>query len=370
MDPIFSQPDLLNYVIAGETAGTWIIVFGIWALIAALLIAVRSILLSRFKVFAAHTQNRYDDVVVLLIRRTKVVFLVAVALLLASLIHSVAAGTLAWIARMAFLLFLVQIVFWGNSVIALYVQRYKEEKLETDAAAVTTMQAVGFLGRLLLLSTVVLMALDNLGFDITALVAGLGIGGIAVALAVQNILADLFASLSIVLDKPFVVGDFLILNEYMGTVEHVGLKTTRIRSLSGEQIVISNNDLLNSRIRNYKRMFERRVVFSIGVTYQTPYESMRDIPLMLRKIIEAQEMTRFDRAHFKNFGNSSLDFEAVYYVLSPDYNQYMDIQQAINLLIYKRFAEAGIEFAYPTQTLFLEKLPDEVTSGPNGGGRV
>jgi len=210
---------------------------------------------------------------------------------------------------------------------------------------------------LILWSVIVLMALENVGIDITALVAGLGVGGIAVALAVQNILGDLFASLSIVLDKPFVIGDFIIIGDYMGTVEHIGLKTTRIRSLSGEQLVFANNDLLQSRIRNFKRMYERRVVFNLGVVYQTPHEKLQKIPQIVREIIEQQHPVRFDRAHFKSFGDFSLNFEVVYWVQNPDYTVYMDIQQAINLEIYRRFAEEGIEFAYPTQSIFVEKLP-------------
>ena len=208
----------------------------------------------------------------------------------------------------------------------------------------------------------ILIALDNIGVNITTLIAGLGISGIAVALAVQNILGDLFASFSIVLDKPFVIGDFIIVDDYLGTVEHVGLKTTKIRSLSGEQLVFSNADLLKSRIRNYKRMNERRDVFTIGVLYQTPHEILSQIPKMICKIIENQAQVRFDRAHFKEYGDYSLKFEVVYWIQNPDYNVYMDTQQSINLDIFKHFKEAGVEFAYPTQTLLLQS-PISVSSG-------
>jgi len=182
--------------------------------------------------------------------------------------------------------------------------------------------------------------------------------GIAVALAVQNILGDLFASLTIVLDKPFIVGDFIIVGDSMGTVERVGLKTTRIRSLSGEQLIMPNSDLLQSRIRNYKRMQERRVPFSIRVVYETTGDKLKRIPGILKEVIESQEMTRFDRAHFKDYGNFSLNFEIVYWVLSPEKSRSMDIQQAINLSILERFQKEGIEFAYPTQTIRLNSKPD------------
>jgi small-conductance mechanosensitive channel len=215
------------------------------------------------------------------------------------------------------------------------------------------MKALIFVIRLVLWSVVALLVLDNLGVDITALVAGLGVGGIAVALAVQNVLGDLFASLSIVLDKPFVNGDFIAIGDLVGNVEHVGLKTTRVRSLSGEQLVFSNADLLSSRIKNFGRMNERRIAFSIGVTYDTPRETLRQIPEMIKRAVESEDEARFDRSHFKEFGDSALMFETVYYVLVPDYAKYMDVQQAINLSIHEQFEASRIEFAFPTQTLHI-----------------
>lgn len=222
-----------------------------------------------------------------------------------------------------------------------------------------TRSLLSLLGRVALWSLVLLLILDNLGLNVSALIASLGIGGIAVALAVQNILGDLFASLSIAIDKPFVIGDFIIVDDLMGTVEHVGLKTSRIRSLGGEQIVFSNNDLLKSRIRNYKRMQERRVVFAIGVTYGTAEKELERIPDIIRQAIEAQPAARFDRTHFKGFGAFSLDFEAVYYVRQADYNVYMDAQQAINLQLVRDFAAKGIDFAFPTQTLHIASAPGQ-----------
>ncbi|AKD04555.1 mechanosensitive ion channel family protein [Pontibacter korlensis] len=198
-----------------------------------------------------------------------------------------------------------------------------------------------------------LTLLDNLGYDVTTVVAGLGIGGIAVALAAQNILGDLFNYFVIFFDRPFEVGDFIIIDDKMGVVDKIGVKTTRIKSLSGEQLVFANSDLTNSRIHNYKQMQQRRVVFKINVIYQTSYEQVKTIPGLLRQIVEEQQLTRFDRAHFASYGDSSLDFEVVYYVLSSDYNVYMDTQQSINLRIFEEFQHRGIEFAYPTRTLFV-----------------
>jgi small-conductance mechanosensitive channel len=253
---------------------------------------------------------------------------------------------------------LLQAGIWGVTFIASALEIYRQQALEKNRAAVTTINLIDLVSKVVLWAIIILLALDNLGVNITALVAGLGIGGIAVALALQNILGDLFASLSITFDKPFIIGDFLVISEHMGSVEHIGLKTTRVRSLSGEQLVFSNSDLLKSRIHNYGRMFERRVVSSIGVTYETPREKLKMIPTIIREAVEAQDKTRFDRSNFMNFGDYALMFETVYYVLSPDYNIYMDIQQSIYFTIHERFEQEGIEFAYPTQKLFVTKNCD------------
>ncbi|HBX42313.1 MAG TPA: mechanosensitive ion channel protein MscS [Deltaproteobacteria bacterium] len=205
------------------------------------------------------------------------------------------------------------------------------------------------------LATVVL--LDNLGIRINTVIAGLGIGGIAVALAAQNILGDLFAYFTIMFDRPFEIGDFIIVGEYMGVVNHLGVKTTRIGSLGGEQIVMSNKDLTDSRVRNYKRMEKRRVLFRLGVTYQTPFGKLQEIPEVIAGVIRGVEDTAFDRAHFFSYGDFSLVFEVVYYVMDNDYTKYMDIQQEINLRIHEEFEKRKIEFAYPTQTLYLNRIP-------------
>ena len=196
--------------------------------------------------------------------------------------------------------------------------------------------------------------LDNLGYNMGTLIAGLGIGGIAIALAAQTILGDLFSYFVIFFDKPFEVGDFIIVDDKLGVIEYIGIKTTRVRNLGGEQIVFSNKDLTNSRLHNFGRMEKRRVVFKIGVVYQTPAEKIKMIPELVKNIILKQEDITFDRGHFMNFGNSSLDFEFVYYILSADYTTYMNKHQAILLDIFEAFEKENIDFAYPTQTLFIE----------------
>jgi small-conductance mechanosensitive channel len=197
--------------------------------------------------------------------------------------------------------------------------------------------------------------MDNLGFNISAVIAGLGIGGIAIALAAQAILGDLFSYFVIFFDRPFEVGDFIVVGDKTGTVEYTGIKTTRIRALSGEQLVFSNTDLTNSRIHNFKKMQERRVVFKLGVVYQTPTAQLEEIPKIVRAIIEKHTDVRFDRGHFASYSDFSLNFEFVYFVFGAEYVKYMDTQQSINLEIYKEFEKRKIEFAYPTQTLYLNK---------------
>ncbi|HET9983138.1 MAG TPA: mechanosensitive ion channel family protein [Longimicrobiales bacterium] len=342
--------DLLFY---GSSLRDWAAAAASAAALYLVLVGARRVLASRLARFAERTTNHVDDLAVEVVRRTRTFFLGAVAVYAGATWLALPPAPERILKAAVILAAVLQAAIWGNGVIAHVVQRQTARTPEENAASATTMNALGVLARALLWAILALLALDNLGVDITALVAGLGVGGVAVALAVQNILGDLFASLSIVLDKPFVIGDFIVVDDFAGTVEHVGLKTTRIRSLSGEQLVFSNADLLKSRVRNFNRMQERRVVFGFGVAYETPPATVAAIPGMVREIVEAQADVRFDRAHFKGYGASSLDFEVVYYTLDPDYNRYMDTQQAINLELLRRCAAAGIEFAYPTRTLYV-----------------
>lgn len=315
---------------------------------------LRQIVLSRLNRIAKTTETVIDDFFVEILGSTRI--LLALGFGLYAAVHFlVLPVSINELANRAFLgLLILQSGFWAHRGLGFLLQRRLSSSEESNKAVrATTWPILAFLGRIVLWALVGLLLLDNMGLNVTALVASLGIGGIAVALAVQNILGDLFASLSIAIDQPFVVGDFVIVDDLMGTVEHVGLKTTRIRSLSGEQIIFSNNDLLKSRIRNYKRMQERRVVFSAGVTYDTPAALLETIPEIVAQAVQQQPKARFDRAHLKSFGPSSLDFEAVYYVLEPDFNLYMNIQQAVNLQLVRVFHERGISFAFPTQTLHL-----------------
>lgn len=260
------------------------------------------------------------------------------------------------IRRAAVIILLLQGGIWTSILIRVGLNRYLASQEGPGSEAQNpSITALTYAARIVLWSVVAMLVLDNLGFNITTLVASLGVGGIAVALAVQKILGDLLSSLSIILDKPFVVGDSIVVDGLSGNVEKIGIKTTRVRSLSGEQLVFSNSDLLQSRIHNFKRMSERRVLFTLGVVYGTSYEQLKEIPSWVGEIISKEPLARFERAHFKEFGPSSLDFEIVYWMKTADFTEYRNAQQQINLGLFQKFEKEGVEFAYPTQTLFLEK---------------
>jgi small-conductance mechanosensitive channel len=345
--------EFLSTQILGNSVQVWLTAMAIFGITFLVLWILQRTLVGRLRKLTAHTKTQWDDILVKALAQTKLIFLLIVGIFAASIFLQLSPRIQAAFEKLIIIALLVQAGIWIGVVIKGLLEQYHQRTLEKNPAAITTINVIGLVSKMTLWSIIVLLVLDNLGVNVTALVAGLGIGGIAVALALQNILGDLFSSLSIMLDKPFVVGDFVIVDDYMGSVEHIGLKTTRVRSLSGEQLVFSNSDLLKSRLRNYGRMYERRVVFSLGVTYETPREKLNLIPVIIRECIEAQEKIRFDRSHFMKYGDYALLFETVYYVLSPDYNIYMDIQQAIYFAIHERFEKEHIEFAYPTQKLFL-----------------
>lgn len=238
----------------------------------------------------------------------------------------------------------IQFALWGSGIIKVGVERYRLRA--GDNERITTVVALGFIGTLLLWILLTLVALNNMGIDVTALLAGLGVGGVALALAVQTTLADILASLSIMFDKPFVLGDHITIDTYAGTVEYIGLKTTHLRSVSGEQIILSNSDLIKSRIRNYKRMRKRRISFILYVTYENRYEDVARISKVLQTLVEAENRVQFEYAHFTEYQAQALVFEVAYTVHERYADQYRHIQEAINLTIFKTFIEQGIEFAH------------------------
>jgi small-conductance mechanosensitive channel len=254
--------------------------------------------------------------------------------------------------NLALVALFVQAALWGQALIRAGARRATSARAQ-DPSVITTIRALVFILSVLVWTLAILMSLHNFGVSITAFITGLGIGGVAVALAVQNILSDVFSSASIVLDKPFEVGDFIIVGDAMGTVETIGVKTTRIRSYSGEELVFSNTDLLKNRIRNFKRIRERRVEFTIAISYHTPHPKAELVPGMIREIVGAREDVRFERAHLKEFGDASLNYEIVYFVVKPDYETFLNVHETVMLEILRRFQEEEIEIAHPSRTLYV-----------------
>jgi len=244
----------------------------------------------------------------------------------------------------------------AGSLIEYTTKRVIEKKQKEDKTVDESMiRLLSKVLKILLWVVAAVLILSNFGYDVSALIAGLGIGGVAVAFAFQRILEDIFASFSIYFDKPFQVDDFIVIGTDMGTVKHIGIKTTRIQTLQGQELVISNKELTTARVNNYKKMSRRRIVFTFGVTYETPTEKLKKIPALVKKIIDNNKLTETDRVHFKEFADSSLNYEVVYYINSSEYNDYMDSQQEINLKIKEVFEKEKIEMAYPTQTIFVKK---------------
>lgn len=345
----------------------WVIAIAIGLGAFIVLLLLRTLLLGRLSAIAKRTPTEIDDILVEIVARTRPYFLAAAAAVFASRFLALPPTADRYVAGIFTLILLLQCGLWGAIAVDLWIsQRLSRRAAGVDVASATTVRALGVGIKVLLWIVVFITALDKFGVNVSTLVTTLGIGGVAIALAVQNVLGDLFAALSIVLDKPFDVGDAIAVDQMSGTVERIGLKTTRVRSLSGEQIIISNSDLLKSRIRNYKRQVERRVVFTTDVTYDTSPEAMARIPGLIREVVSSQQPVRFDRSHFTQYADSALRFETVYWVLDADYTRYLDIQQSINLELLRRFSAEKIDFAFPTRTIVLAGSNDTKVRAEDG----
>ena len=346
--------DFLNQTYFGNTVETMLIAVGIFVGGMILIKIVEKIVLYKLKKWAEQTDTTLDDFLISRIEKSIVpllyfgVFYVALTILALDK----KARNIIEIASLVLLTFFI-VRFISSTI--MFTLTHFIKKQERGEEKVRQLRGMTVLINMFVWVIGIVFLMDNLGFDISAVIAGLGIGGIAIALASQAILGDLFSYFVIFFDRPFEVGDFITVQDKVGTVEYTGIKTTRLRSLTGEQLVFSNTDLTNSRIHNFKKMQERRVVFKLGVVYQTSAAQLEEIPKLVREIIESHSDVRFDRGHFATYGDFSLNFEFVYFIIGSEYVKYMDTQQSINLKIYNDFEKRGIEFAYPTQTLFINK---------------
>ena len=316
----------------------------------------KRVVLRHLKTFTEATKNDYDDLFHDLLRRFVGPFVYLFTALYFGTLSLSLPGNLSRLLYGFFVVILaIKVAQILQETARFVIRKWTERTVKEDPTSAAMLKNMTWVVRIMIWVATLLFIFDNLGVNITAFVASLGIGGVAIALAAQAVLGDAFSSFAIFMDKPFQVGDFIIVGDLLGTVEHVGFKTTRIRSLGGEQLIFSNTDLTSSRIKNYKRMQERRIVFSIGVIYQTPIEKVKALPQMIRRVVEEHKNARFDRAHFKSFGDFALIYEVVLIVLRPDYATYMDVQQSINFRLMEEFKKAEIEFAYPTQQLYVTK---------------
>lgn len=348
---------LVDVTYFGNTMWQWTVAASVAVGVLVILLLVRRAVRSRYKKLAATPETEFLELPFRIASHTTALTII---------VASIFAGA-QWLAlplpvrKGLITLFTItifwQVGLWATIAVVATLERKKRTTLVADAAAASSLGIIGFLARATIWSLVLLLTLDNLGIQIKPLLAGLGIGGIAVALAAQNILGDLFASLSITLDRPFVVGDSLQVDEFNGVVEYIGVKSTRLRSLTGEQIIIPNANLLSSRVRNNSRLRQRRVVINISVDQQTPVEKLRKIPEKMRELIVSHEPIKFDRAHFARISASSFDFEAVYTVLTPDYARHMNILQDINLRLVEWFNQERIVLSTPQRVYYVDQQP-------------
>ncbi len=348
----------LTYPVAGNEVGGYLTALLVF--IAALIILkfFKFVVVRRLKSLSKRTKVEIDNVLIEVIDRIGWPFYILLALYITIALKFIEIPS--YIEKPFYYFTLVVVVYYAVRIIQslidygarkLILRRQKEEK-EVDTSV------IDLLARLVkgaLWGIALILILANLGYDISALIAGLGVGGIAIAFALQKVLEDIFASFSIYFDKPFEIGDFIIIGDDLGVVKKIGIKSTRIDTLHGEELVVSNRELTSTRIHNYKKMKKRRVVFTFGVVYETPTKKLEKIPQLVKEIIDKVELADLDRVHFRQFGDFSLNFEVVYYVALGDYNKYMDIQQEINFALKEKFEKEGIEFAYPTQTIFVNK---------------
>ena len=341
----------------GNTLLAWTVALAIALGVAFALRLVQGFLVARVLRSASTTRTRLDDVFLDVVRATSPWFHLTAGMLVGRGAVELEPGAHSVLRALAAVVIGYQFGRWAQTAVVQGVSIWASTREGGQSA--TLAAGLRFLGRLVIWSVVVLAILSNLGIELSAIIAGLGVGGVAAALAVQSTLGDLIAGVSMYFDRPFDIGDFIIVDDFMGTVQKIGARTTRVSSLGGEEIVFPNGDLAKARIRNYARMKERRVVFGFGIEYNLPAEKIRRARDIAAEVIQARDGVRFDRAHFKAYGAYSLDYEVVYYVLSPDYNTYMDHQHAINSALYTKFEEAGVPFAFPTRTIFTKSLDDD-----------
>jgi small-conductance mechanosensitive channel len=354
MHALLVVQDVLDRVYLGNPLRAWLVAAGVLLAVFGLLVLARHLLVRRLERVAPRTGTEVDDLALGAARRTSKFFLLTVALAAAQRVLLDLPGevkdTVRLVARLALY---VQAARWGWGAVAFWLVRTTRQRVEHDKASLATLNLLGVVMRVAIGVLVVLLALDAVGVNITALVTGLGVAGVAVALAVQNVLGDLLASLAIALDKPFVIGDTITFDQYTGTVEDIGLKTTRLRAPSGEQLIVANAELLKSRIRNFQRQAERRVQFTLAFPLDAPPAALARVPALVREVVAAEPAVRFDRSHVSGVSEQSVTVESVYVVTTADHGVHMDVQQRVLLGLLERLADEGVPLAVPTRAVVV-----------------
>ena len=354
----------LDYLIYHNPVRAWLIALAVLVAGIAFLYVLKHVVVRRFEALARRTTSQVDDLVLELLRTTRFYFILLVTVAAAARVLTLPGRTWTFVYNAAVLALLLQAGVWGNAAIRFLVHRYTEQRIGADPSSVTAVAALGIIARGIVWSVILLMALKTVfGVDVTALVAGLGVTGIAVALAVQSVLGDMLAAVAIVTSKPFVVGESISAGDYTGTVRTVGLRSTRLTSNEGEEIIVPNKKLLDERVKNHSRQVERRVVWPLRLALDTPPATLARVPALIKELVEAQAPVRFERSHLKTIGETAFELETSYVVLTPDYTKHMDIRQTIYLALLERLAAEGVELATPTRTV-------TVRPGADGSGTL
>jgi small-conductance mechanosensitive channel len=345
---------LFQWSFLGNTGKQYFTALGIIIGSVIILKFFKFILVKKLKALALKSQTKLDDLVIKIFDDIGWPFYVLIAAYLGLrmlIFGSIVQKVLSYVILIAVMYYVVKV---AQDVIDYAIQRFVEKR-QTKEEADPIIYLLGTIAKVALWIIAVLFIISNLGFNVTSLVAGLGIGGIAVALALQNILSDVFSSFSIYFDKPFQPGEFITVGENMGTVKRIGIKSTRLESITGEELIIPNRELTAARVQNYKRVQKRRLIFNFSVTYQTSAKKLKSVKEAVKAIIEKTPLADFDRVHFKEYGNSGLVFEVSYFIKTADYNKYMDVREEVNIAIKEAVEKEGVDFAYPTSTVYLAK---------------
>src|SRR5688572_16491133 len=346
-----SWNELLAYQWLGNPIERWLLAAAFIVISTVMLWVLKQLAVKRLSKYIARTRTDFDDLFVDLLSRTRVllIFIATISPATTSVL-TLPPNTHSVLRLASVIALLTQIGIWANAFITFWTERYARRG-EGIGAGTTALSTLAVLARIALGGLLILFLLDNLGVDVTALLAGLGIGGLIIALALQNMVGDVLAAMAILVGKPFVVGDFIEAQSLMGTVESVGLRATRMRTLNGDELIFPNRKLLEGTIRNHTRMTERRVDFRLAITYGTAAAKLERIPAIAREAVAQHPLVRFDRAHFRTLRDWSLEFDVIYFIASSDFNVYVDIQQQINLELMRRLEAEEIGLAVPMQVV-------------------